>query len=149
MLEKAKNGYIYVQIDNGMYGIPQADRLANNLLVKRLAPHGYHPGTHTHGLWKHDTHPVMFTLVVDDFGIKYAGKEHADHLLNALRKYCEVAEDWTGGLYCGIKLDWNYENNTVDLLMPGYIEATLHKFQHKTPTRPQHAPYPARAPQYG
>jgi hypothetical protein len=33
--------------------------------------------------------------------------------------------------------------------MPGYIESTLHKFQHNNPDRPQHAPYPAHTPQYG
>jgi hypothetical protein len=33
--------------------------------------------------------------------------------------------------------------------MPGYIEASLHKFQHKPPARPEHAPYPARVKQYG
>jgi hypothetical protein len=30
--------------------IPQAGRLANNLLVTRLAPHGYSSCQHTHGL---------------------------------------------------------------------------------------------------
>jgi hypothetical protein len=33
--------------------------------------------------------------------------------------------------------------------MPGCISNTLHKFQHKQPERPQHAPYPAPKPQYG
>jgi hypothetical protein len=33
--------------------------------------------------------------------------------------------------------------------MPGYIANALHTFQHKQPDRPQHAPYPARTPQYG
>jgi hypothetical protein len=33
--------------------------------------------------------------------------------------------------------------------MPGYIANTLHKLQHKQPDRPQHAPCPARTPQYG
>jgi hypothetical protein len=33
--------------------------------------------------------------------------------------------------------------------MPGYIANALHKFQHKQLDQPQHAPYPARTPQYG
>ena len=35
------NGYVYVQIDKGMYGLPQAGILANKLLQKRtwLLPH--------------------------------------------------------------------------------------------------------------
>jgi endonuclease I len=97
-------------------------------------------------LWRHYRKPVTFTLVVDDFGIKYLGKDNADHLLNALKENYEVTEDWAGKLYCGISLDWDYKNKTVDLSMPGYIVNALHKFQHKKPERPQHAPYPARTP---
>jgi hypothetical protein len=44
LLEKAKNGYVYIRIDKGMCGLPHADRLANNLLTL----HGYHPVEHTH-----------------------------------------------------------------------------------------------------
>jgi hypothetical protein len=58
LMDKEKNGKVYIRIDKGMYGLPQAGRLANNLLVTRLAPHGYRPCTHTHGLWQHDTKPV-------------------------------------------------------------------------------------------
>jgi hypothetical protein len=61
----------------------------------------------------------------------------------------EVTEDWSGKLYCGISLDWDYKKKTVDLSMPGYIANALHKIQHKTPDQRQHAPYPARTPQYG
>jgi hypothetical protein len=93
-----------------MHGLPQAGRLANDLLVKRLAPHRYHPVRHTHGLWRHDTRPITCTLVVDDFGIKYIGKEHANHLHQALKQVYEMTEDWTGALYCSIKLEWNYDN---------------------------------------
>ena len=59
----------------------------------------------------------MFTLVVDDLGIKYEGKEHADHLLNVLNKYYKMETDWTGSLYCGITLEWNYDehNRCVDI----------------------------------
>jgi hypothetical protein len=147
--DKAKNGYVYIRIDKGMYGLPQAGRLANYLLVKRLAPHGYHPVGHTHGLWRHITRPFTFTLVVDNFGVKYVDKDNVDHLLNALKKNYEVTEDWERKLYCGISLKWDYSNGTIDLSMPGYIENTLHKFQHNKPDRPQHAPYSARTPQNG
>jgi hypothetical protein len=105
--------------------------------------------SNTHGLWRHKTRHITFTLVVDDFGVKYVGKEHADHLLNALKQHYEVTEDYEGKLYCGIFLKWDYENRTVDFSMPGYIENALHKFQHNPPNRPQHALYPARKPQYG
>jgi hypothetical protein len=85
LLEKEKNGYVYIQMDKVMYGLPQAGRLANDLLVKRLAPHGYRPVPHTHGLWKHATRPLTSTLVVENSGIKYVRKENKDHLSNALK----------------------------------------------------------------
>ena len=79
--EKAtKNGSIYIRAKRGMYGLPQAGLIANELLEKRLNKHGYRQSKLVPGLWKHDTRPIQFTLVVDDFGVKYVGEEHAQHL---------------------------------------------------------------------
>ena len=44
------NGHIYVEIQRGMYGLPQASIIANQLLTKRLEPHGYSQCRHTPGL---------------------------------------------------------------------------------------------------
>ena len=49
------NGFIYCEIRKGMYGLPQAGIIANKLLEKRLATHGYHTTPITLGLWKHKT----------------------------------------------------------------------------------------------
>jgi hypothetical protein len=46
-------------------------------------------------------------------------------------------------------LDWDYTNRTVDLSMPGYIKAALHKYQHAAPARPEHAPHTWNTPIYG
>jgi len=59
---------------------------------------------------------------VDDFGVKYVGKKHADHLVKALKKNYKISEDWTCSLYCGIILDWNYTQRILDISMPGYIK---------------------------
>lgn len=64
-----KDGKVYVEISKGMYGLPQAGRLANLQLINNLAKHGYHPCRFTPGLWRHKWRPVKFVLVVDDFGI--------------------------------------------------------------------------------
>ena len=106
---KVKNGYVYIEIQRGMYGLPQAGILANKLLKERLLKNDYFEVLHTPGLFRHKTRPLWFTLVVDDFGIKCAGKEHAQYLLNVLREFYEIEEDWTGSLYCGITLDWHYD----------------------------------------
>ncbi len=83
--EKVLNGYVYMEIQKGMYGLPQAGILTNKLLKGRLARHGYFEQPHTPGLWKHVSHPVWFNICVDDFGINYIGKEHLQHLYDALR----------------------------------------------------------------
>jgi hypothetical protein len=69
--EKAtKNGSIYIKAKQGMYGLPQSGLLANELLKKRLNKHGYRQSKLAPSLWKHDTRPIQFTLVMDDFGVK-------------------------------------------------------------------------------
>jgi hypothetical protein len=82
----AQDGKVYIEIQKGMYGLPQAGILANELLQPILAKYGYQPTTHTHCLWKHDTRPISFLLVVDDFGVKYVGREHAQHLMGCIKK---------------------------------------------------------------
>jgi len=150
LLPKVKNGYVYMEIMRGMYGLPQAGILANKLLKQRLEPHGYYEVAHTPGLYRHKWRPISFTLVVDDFGIKYVGKEHADHLISALRKdYSKVEVDWTGGLYCGIKLEWNYQERWVDSWMPDYVQKKLTQYNHPKPKRPQHCPYTPAPVHYG
>jgi hypothetical protein len=84
--ELAQDGKVYIEIQKGMYGLPQAGILANELLQRNLAQDGYRPTTHTHGLWTHDTRPISFSLVVDDFGVKYVGREHAEHLMTCIKK---------------------------------------------------------------
>ena len=44
------DGFIYIEIRGGMYGLPQAGRLAHDGLKQHLAPYGYAPVTYTPGL---------------------------------------------------------------------------------------------------
>ena len=50
----------------------------------------------TPGLWWHTCRPIQFLLIVDDFGVEYIGKQHAEHLENVLKKYHEISQDWEG-----------------------------------------------------
>ena len=50
------------------------------------------------GLWKHNSRPINFTLVVDDFGVKYSGKDHALHLKAELETKYKVTIDWERNL---------------------------------------------------
>ena len=49
--------------------------------------------------------PIAFSLMVDDFGIKYIRKEFTGHLFAVLKQEYELDEDWDGTKYCGILLD--------------------------------------------
>jgi hypothetical protein len=70
----AVNGWVYIEIRKGMYGLKHAGLLASQLLQTRLAPFGYYPARHTPGLWLHKTRHISFTLIVDDVAVKYVGK---------------------------------------------------------------------------
>jgi hypothetical protein len=86
---------------------------------------------------------------VDDFGINYIRCDNADHLMDSIKKNYDISSDWTGSAYCGLRMDWDYTNGTVDLSMPGYIKEALHKYQHPAPTHPEHAPHQCNPPIYG
>jgi hypothetical protein len=149
LASKIKNGYIYMKIIRGIYGLPQSGVLANKLLKKRLEEHDYYEVDHTPGLFTHKTRPIWFTLVVDDFGVKYVGKQHAEHLMSILKKHYDMEEDWKGELYCGITLKWNYAEGYVDIAMPNYVQKQLVKYRHNAPKRPQYCPYEPAPVQYG
>jgi hypothetical protein len=91
----------------------------------------------------------MFTLVVDDFGVRFTRKSDADHLMATLSQLYVVSEDWTGSRYCGLTIDWDYDQRTVDISIPGYIDRALQRFKHPPPTRPQHSPHAWQKPTYG
>ena len=136
--EKASDGFIYLEIQKGMYGLPQAGILAQELLEKRLNKHGYFQSKLIPGLWTHETRPICFSLVVDDFGVKYVGEEHAKHLATVLKEHYEIEEDWSGSKYIGLTLDWDYQRGQVHLSMPSYVSklyknsSMKHRDEHKT-----------------
>jgi hypothetical protein len=144
-----EQGFVYMEINKGMYGLPQSGILANQLLQKRLAPYGYHPVRHTPGLWRHNTKPTSFLLVVNDFLVKFVDKTNADQLLAIIRPWYPVKVDWSPTLFCGITVAWNYSDCTAQLSMPGYITSVLKELQHPAPKRPQFAPYPHQPRTYG
>ena len=94
-----------MEIQKGMYSLPAAGIITNKLLKACLAKKGYFELPHTPGLWKHVLRPITFTLVVDDFVVKYEGREHVEHLLAALEDNYTIENDCEEKLYFGIELD--------------------------------------------
>ena len=100
--------FVYMDIQKGMYGLPQAGKIANDKLKLHLAKFGYKPEPITQGLWQHQTRPLWFSLVVDDFGIKYELQEDITNLLDSLKTIYKISEEWDAKLYYGLNLEWYY-----------------------------------------
>ena len=132
-----------------MYGLPQSGIILQTLHEKRLNAHGYHQSRFTPDLWTHEWRLIYFTLIVDDFGVKYVGKEHADHLIKFIKENYEVTEDWEGKLYLGLTFDWNYDTRSVHLSMPNYIPDDLKRFKREKPNNWQGSPHQHTIPNYG
>jgi hypothetical protein len=124
-------------------------RFSQNIAQGTLRKYGYNEVKHTPGLSKHETKPIWFTLTVDNFGVKYVGKKHAKHLMKVLKVYYKVEEDWTGNLYYGINLNWNYEKRYVDISVSTCVHKNLIEYNHIKPNHPQNCPYPPEPITYG
>ena len=126
-----ENGYILFQIDKGMYGLPQAGLLAQKRLVGHLAEHGYKPGPNTPCMFRHEKRSTAFSLVVDDFGVKHATREDAQHLADVLGQLYTVKVDWTGAKYLGYTIRFTADRRTVALSMPNYLPRVHQRFAER------------------
>lgn len=99
---KAKYLFAFIETIKGMYIIPQAGILANQLLELWLARYGHYEVPHTPGLSKNLLQSIQFTLVVGDFCIKCTNKNNDDHIFNVVKNHKKVKIIWTGGLWFGI-----------------------------------------------
>ena len=117
----AHKGFMYMDIPKGVYGLPKVGKIANNKLKLQLAKLGHEPAPIMPGLWRHQARLLQFSLVVDDFGIKYERQEDITHLLNTLKTIYRISEEWDGKLYCGLNLEWDYDKREVLVSMPNYV----------------------------
>ena len=65
---KAHNGYIFERITKGVCGLPPSGWISHDALVQNLEPYVKLV------LWTHDSCPIIFTFLDDDFGIKCSVK---------------------------------------------------------------------------
>jgi hypothetical protein len=119
---------------------PKQGSLHRNFLAKRLKEHGYSQSKTTPGLWKHEWQPIIFSLVVDNFRVKYVGKEHAQYLLQMVQKYYNSLLKEEGEQYCGLTVRWDYPGKEVHLLIKMYTKNGLKQFQHPPPVMPHDQP---------
>ena len=122
----AQKGFVYMEIQRFMYGLPQAGKIEIDQLKLHQAEFGYTPTPITPGLWWHQTLPLQFSLVVSEFGIKYELQEDITHILDALKTIYKISEEWYGKLYFGLNLEWYYYKREVLVSMPNYVTKALH-----------------------
>ncbi len=89
-----EDGYIYCELCKGTYGLWQTGIIAQELLQEQLAKVGYHQSKIIPGLWTHVTRKICFTLVVDNFAIKYTNMDDAKHSINALKENYIITINW-------------------------------------------------------
>jgi hypothetical protein len=145
----AHKGWVYYELSKGMYGLKRSGKLANDLLSEHLNEQGYYECATTPGLWRHKWRPIIFVLIVDNFGVQYTGREHAEHLHATLQAHYDVTTDWEGVKFAGIDLQWDYTKRTCRATMDGYIKEVLLKFHHPRPKKPQHSPHKHHKIVYG
>jgi hypothetical protein len=140
--------YAYAKINKAWYGLKQAGKIAHDDIVNRLAAAGYVKSTLIEGYFSHKTRPISFTLVVDDFLIKYHRDEDLAHLMASLRKNYTIKCDTTADQYIGINLKWDYTERTCTLSMDGYVEQALRELEHSFPSKPYTSPSYCGTPFY-
>ena len=105
-------GWVYFKICKVVNGFPQSGILANNILRKRFGTASYYEVETTQILWLHKWRPILFYLIVNDFGIEYVEERHAKHLLFSLEEHYKVTTEWERNKYTGIDLHWNHQQRT-------------------------------------
>ena len=105
--------HVYLQICKAVYELLATGALSKTQQQKDLATIGNSECVNIPGHLRHATKPIWLTLAVDDFGLKYIGKEHKDHLIHAIKpEGYQITADCTCTLYYGITLDKDYEAKT-------------------------------------
>ena len=107
-----ENGYCYAEIRKALSGLFESGYIANVELKRILGLEGYVPSKFTLGLFTHKMREIVFSLVVDNFGVRYKKREDAEHLLNTIQGRYSVKAEWDPTFYLGVTLEFDYDKRT-------------------------------------
>ena len=141
------NNSILFEVTKSMYGLPHAGKIAQDVLVERLASHGYLQ-TGTTCLFRHVTNGVAFVLVVDDFGVKFKDVASAEDLIRCLQLYYTITIKKDATKYLGLTIAVDKINREVRLSAPGVIAKALKQFAPNS-TAVARSPAVYQPPRYG
>ncbi len=126
--------FVYFEIRRCMYGLPQAGRLSQIRLIEHLAHHGYLQCPNTPCLFRHKTRDIIFSLVVDDFGVQYGSQSDIDHLEATLKlNEYKITVRPDGDQYLGMNIAFNAARTAVTISMPGYVQKKAHSLSAPLP----------------
>ena len=140
--------YCYAGIRKPLYGLLEAGYITNVKLKRILGLEGYIPSKFTPGLFTRKIREIVFSLVVDDFGVRYKKREDAENLLKTIQGRYPVKAEWDPIFYLGVTLEFDYKERTCKMSMPGYVKQVLIKFHHEF-SKTMHSSFPFSAPVYG
>ena len=123
---------VAVEVNGGIYGLPQAGYLAMKKLYTSLEQDGYTPTQPNSCLFKHCSNSVIFTLVVDDFLVKHRDQD-IDHLITTLQKHypIKINKNTSKLKYLGYDIEDTGKGTPqreLTLAMPKSIPSALTKF---------------------
>jgi hypothetical protein len=141
------NNSVLFEVTKSMYGLPHAGKIAQDVLIGRLATHGYLQ-TGTTCLFRHATNGVAFALVVDDFAVKFKDLVSADHLIACLELYYKLTIKKNATKYLGLTIEVDKVAREVRISAPGVIAKALQQFA-PTSTAVARSPAVYQPPRFG
>ncbi len=94
----AYKGFVHLEMRHVAWGLPQASILDNTHLWRKLAPYSYYKHVKKPGLWYHETLPILFTFIRDNFGVKYVSQEDTVNLIGAIKSTYILTKGGAGKL---------------------------------------------------
>ena len=141
------NNSVLFEVSKSMYGLPHAGKIAQDVLISRLAAHGYHQ-TSTICLFRHSTNGVAFALAVDDFGVKFKDLAGADDLIRCQQFYFTLTIKKDATKCLGLTVAVDHIAREVRLSAPGVIPKALQQFAPNS-TSVARSPADYQPPRFG
>ena len=138
----SEDGYVYIKIIKGVYGLKQATIIAYNQLISHMKPNGYYSAPFMTGIWAHKTRRSKCCLCVGDFRVKYLTKSSS----RFPKKHCAISTYSEGRNYPVLAIDLNDSRGYFEISLPEYVKKLLDILQHLKTKRPQYTPHLWTAP---
>jgi hypothetical protein len=82
----ALNGFVHLEMRRAVWWIATSRIYSKQMPKTKACAVWVQKSTNTPGLWHHDTRSVLFTLVLDNFGVKYVNADNVQHLIVSIKR---------------------------------------------------------------